>query len=102
MTYRPGLMPNDFEPELSDHLGAAISVKQARFGAKGDGVAGNELFDTATLRQTYGYYEVGNTNTYCLFSGNTSRALDHVTGNWLIGASATPTIPATPASYNIG
>jgi hypothetical protein len=62
------------------------------------------MFDTqGTKTQTYGYAENGNTCNACLFSGNVSRAADNKTGNWLIGTgNPTATIPATPASYNVG
>jgi len=72
---------------------------------------GNTFFDTRTtgygsagvgMTQSYGYYEVGNTCVGCVFIGNASRSTDHKTGNWIIGASATPTIPSTPANYNAG
>lgn len=53
--------------------------------------------------QSYGYAEVGNTCNACVFIGNSSRAADHKTGNWLIGTgNPTATIPATPASFNAG
>jgi parallel beta-helix repeat protein len=48
---------------------------------------GNVLFDTTTLRQTYGYYEVTNTNTDCRFENNISRAADHTTGGVLFGTN---------------
>jgi len=67
-------------------------------------VTGNTFFDTqGTKTQTYGYAENGNTCNACAFSGNASRAADQKTGNWLIGTgNPTATIPATPASYNVG
>ena len=64
-------------------------------------VSGNSMYRNGG-HQKYGYAENGNTCTACVFVGNVSRAADHETGNWLIGAGATPTIPATPASYNVG
>ena len=64
-------------------------------------VSGNSMYANGG-HQKYGYAENANTCTGCVFIGNVSRAADHETGNWLIGAGGTPTIPATPASYNVG
>lgn len=62
---------------------------------------GNTFFSSGANRQTYGYYEVGTANAGCIFNGNTSRAVDHTTGNWVIATgTASPTLPATPASFN--
>ena len=64
---------------------------------------GNSFYSSGASRQTYGYYELGTANAGCVFMGNTSRAADHTTGNWVIATGTTsPTIPATPASFNAG
>ena len=66
-------------------------------------VTGNQFFSSGASRQTYGYYETGTANAGCIFQGNVSRAADHTTGNWVIATGTTsPTLPATPASYNVG
>lgn len=69
----------------------------------GMSVTGNNFFSSGANRQTYGYYEFGTANAGNVFMGNVSRATQHTTGNWVIATgTAIPTIPATPASYNVG
>ncbi|NKR11233.1 hypothetical protein A5N17_01735 [Arthrobacter sp. D2] len=66
-------------------------------------INGNQFFSVGLNRQTYGYYEAGTANAGNLFLGNVSRAADHTTGNWVIATgTSSPTLPATPASFNAG
>lgn len=66
-------------------------------------VRGNQFFSSGATRQTYGYYESGTDNAGCVFNVNVSRAVDHATGSWVIATgTASPTIPATPVSFNAG
>lgn len=48
-------------------------------------ITGNQFFSTGANRQTYGYYEVGASNTDIRFEGNMSRAADHTTGGVVLG-----------------
>lgn len=66
-------------------------------------VAGNVFYDDQGVKtQTYGIAEA-NASNYMTYHGNVSRALDHLTGNWLMstGANNMP-LAANMATVNVG
>lgn len=48
-------------------------------------ITGNQFFSVGANRQTYGYYEIGASNTDIRFMDNMSRATDHTTGGMFFG-----------------